>query len=210
MTDTTENPEKKLGEHSDSTGLHSSDGPLPLSHRQRLMEIARNAITSLVNSETDFHISLDTVPPSLRREQASFVTLNLNNRLRGCIGSLIAHRPLVIDVAENAQAAASRDPRFKPITLAEYQQLEIHLSILSIPTEIAFTGKEQLLDQIRPGIDGLILEEGSHRATYLPSVWKQIPDAESFLRELRQKAGLDPDNWSPVATVFRYTTEEFS
>ena len=128
--------------------------------------------------------------------------------LRGCIGSLEAYRALILDVAHNAQAAAFKDPRFSPLTLEEYRAIELHASILSKPQPLDVDSKEALLEIIRPGRDGIILDEGGRRATYLPSVWQQLPDPEMFIRELRRKAGLDPDQWNQCQ-VMRYTTEEF-
>lgn len=188
----------------------NNNDSLSLSHRQILIQTARKAISDLLDIENDCRISAPGIPASLHEEKASFVTLNLNNRLRGCIGSLVAHRALIVDVAENAQAAANRDPRFKPVTLEEYHRLEIHLSVLSTPAEISFSHWEQLLETIRPRVDGLVIEEKGQRATYLPSVWEQLPDPETFVMELRRKAGLHPEKWSTSARVFRYTTEEFS
>lgn len=182
---------------------------LPLSHRQVLLQTARECIHSLVTTKQQIQINLQEFPPALKEERASFVTINLKGQLRGCIGSLIPHRPLIMDVANNALSAASKDPRFKPLSLVEYPDVNIHLSVLSIPEELSFSDREHLLELIRPGIDGLIIEESGHRATYLPSVWSQLPDRINFLRELRKKAGLNPDSWSTNTRVFNYTTEEF-
>lgn len=187
----------------------SDKSTLPLSHRQILMNMARNSINNLLSAKERLQINLGDFPSPLREDRASFVTLNLNGQLRGCIGSLIPHRPLIVDVAENAQSAASKDPRFKPLSLSEYLEIDIHLSVLSVPEEISFTDKEHLLELIRPEIDGLIIEESGQHATYLPSVWKQLPDQNDFVRELRRKAGLDADSWSTNTRIYRYTTEEF-
>lgn len=208
--DTSGDTDRVVGYASYALTKKNNNDSLPLPHRQILLQTARTAISDLIDVENSSQISGADIPVSLNEEKASFVTLNLNNRLRGCIGSLVAHRPLIIDIAENAQAAASRDPRFKPVTLEEYQHLEIHLSVLSTPAEIPFTHWEQLLDTLRPRVDGLVIEEKGQRATYLPSVWEQLPDPATFVMELRRKAGLDPEKWSASARVFRYTTEEFS
>lgn len=140
---------------------------------------------------------------------ACFVTLHSRGELRGCIGSLQAHQPLLEDVAHNAYAAAFSDPRFPPLHVSELAGLEIHLSLLSPATPIAFQSEEALLQQLRPGEDGLILEEGGRRGTFLPSVWEQLPTAELFLQHLKQKAGLPTDYWSDTLKVSRYTTESF-
>lgn len=183
---------------------------MPLAWRQQLLQLARNAIAHRLAGKDDLQIDLNLYPDELKKQLASFVTLNLHGRLRGCIGSLAAHRQLVVDIAHNAQAAAFQDPRFSAVTSAEFRHLDIHISVLSEPQEMAIASREELLQQIRPAVDGLIIEENGARATYLPSVWEQISDAAVFIRELRAKAGLDPDSWSEATKVFRYTTEEFS
>lgn len=183
---------------------------LPLALRQQLVQLARNAIFDRLQNGSGPRIRVDDFPEPLRRTLASFVTINLNGQLRGCIGSLKAHRPLVEDIAQNAQAAAFHDPRFKPLTLAEYLQIDLHISILSEPAPVAAGSLAELLQVLRPGRDGLIIEENGRRATYLPSVWEQLPDAETFVKQLRIKAGLDPNGWTRATRVYRYTTEEFT
>ncbi len=182
---------------------------LPLSLRQQLLHVAREAILRPLTVEPDYHIDLALFPAALTQERAAFVTLTIDGNLRGCIGSLVAHRPLVVDVAENAQSAAFRDPRFRKLNLEEYPHIEVHISVLSAPQPLAVDSRQALIRVLRPGIDGLILEEDGHRATYLPSVWEQLPDTEQFVAELRRKAGLTPDGWSPSTRVFTYQTQEF-
>ena len=138
------------------------------------------------------------------------VTLERRGQLRGCIGMLEAVRPLVRDIAENAFAAAFRDPRFPPLTIDELADLELHISILSPAEAVHFKSEQDLIEQLKPGIDGLILREGYRRGTFLPSVWEQLPDASQFLRHLKQKAGLPADYWSDSLKIFRYSTEMFS
>lgn len=142
-------------------------------------------------------------------ERASFVTLEIDGHLRGCIGMLEACRPLAEDVAKNAIAAAFHDPRFPPLTYKEFESIEIHISVLSPPEEIYFTSEADLLAQIRPGIDGLILEEGVRPGTFLPSVWEELPDKTQFFAHLKLKAGLSGLYWSDTLRVFRYTAEYF-
>lgn len=187
----------------------TADNALLKPWRQRLLQVARESIWQSLRSQF-YSIRINDYPQALTVEQASFVTLKLHSRLRGCIGTLTACRPLVNDVAHNAQAAAFKDPRFKPISLEEYQNLEVHLSILSSPETLNVAGKNELLDILRPGTDGLVIEENGHHATFLPSVWEQINDPSVFIDELRRKAGLTPGHWSTDTKVFRYTTEEFS
>lgn len=139
-----------------------------------------------------------------RNEGASFVTLEKHGSLRGCVGTLLAHRPLVHDLIENAVASATRDPRFRPVELVELDDLTIALSILSQPEALDCTDESSLLAVLRPGVDGLILEYGAYRSTYLPSVWSQLPDPEHFLRELKAKAGLPDDFWHADIRFSRY------
>ena len=146
---------------------------------------------------------------ALQQERATFVTLQLDNELRGCIGTLEARLPLVVDVAHNARAAAFQDPRFAPLTDKEFPGLSIHISVLSIPETMTFASQQDLLNQIRPGIDGLILTAGYHKGTFLPSVWESLPTAEEFLGHLKLKAGLPADYWSDAIKIERYTTESF-
>lgn len=149
-------------------------------------------------------------PLSLRIERASFVTLNIAGELRGCIGSLEAWRPLVLDVAENAWSAAFRDSRFAPLRRDEFERLEIHLSLLTSPEELSFESEADLLAQLVPGVDGLILLEGALRSTFLPSVWESIPEPQEFLRQLKRKAGLPAGYWSDSLQLSRYRAESFT
>lgn len=183
---------------------------LPLPWRQRLLQVARESVLRPLVTNEQYPLNLGHFPPALREFGASFVTVYTHGTMRGCIGTVSAHRALVMDVANNAQSAAFGDPRFIPLTLDEYHVMEMHISVLSKPVPLEITSREELVDIIRPGVDGLILEQGGHSATYLPSVWEQIPDAKTFVAELRLKAGLPPDGWSEITRVSRYTTEEFS
>lgn len=177
--------------------------------QQLLIDIARNAISRLLNNSRDAESDPGAIPPGLMQKRATFVTLTIGGQLRGCIGMLEACRPLAEDVAENARAAAFEDPRFPPLTEKEFEKLEIHISVLSPPEEILFSSEADLLSRIRPGIDGLILQEGFRRGTFLPSVWEELPEKKLFWRHLKMKAGLPADYWSDSLRVFRYTTEYF-
>lgn len=149
-------------------------------------------------------------PTALRTARATFVTLEIGTALRGCIGALTARRPLVEDTARNAFAAAFEDPRFPPLAAGELHRLSIQVSVLSPPEAVPCTSRTDLLAQLRPGIDGLILEERGQRATFLPSVWEQLPDPGEFLAHLCRKAGLPSTHWSASLAVSRYTTESFA
>lgn len=146
-------------------------------------------------------------PRKLCENRATFVTLKINQQLRGCMGTMIAARPLVQDVSHHAYAAAFSDPRFSPLQSSEFPGLDIQISILSSLEPIFFNSEEDLIQQLRPGIDGLILQEGFQRGTFLPSVWESLPDPHDFLCHLKQKAGLSSHYWSHSLTVQRYTTE---
>lgn len=146
----------------------------------------------------------------LQREGASFVTLKKRGALRGCIGTLEACQPLVIDVAQNAHAAAFRDPRFPALEPAELESLEYHISILTSPEPMPVESEADLLAQLRPQVDGLVIEEGYRRGTFLPAVWEQLPDPKEFLSHLKQKAGLPPNYWSDRIRVSRYTSLNIS
>jgi AmmeMemoRadiSam system protein B/AmmeMemoRadiSam system protein A len=137
---------------------------------------------------------------------AAFVTLKKDGELRGCIGSLSAHRRLDQDIAENAFAAAFRDHRFSPLTEDEFADLDVSISVLTTPELITFKSEQDLVEQLRPGVDGLILTEGMNRGTFLPSVWENYPESASFLNHLKMKAGLPANYWSGTLKVERYET----
>ena len=145
----------------------------------------------------------------LEEPGASFVTLTSGRLpggpLRGCIGALEAHRPLRDDVKTNAVAAATRDPRFPPLAPAELEDTVVEVSVLSAPTALPVAGEAELLARLRPGMDGVILSDARHRATFLPQVWEQLPDPADFLARLRRKAGLPADYWGRDVVVETYT-----
>jgi len=148
--------------------------------------------------------------PFLHKQGASFVTLQQYGELRGCIGSLEAHRPLIEDVRANAIAAAFHDPRFAPLGRDELDTIEIEVSLLTPSTPLSFGSEQQAYDQLRPGVDGVILEYGSHRATFLPQVWQQLPFASIFMAHLKQKAGLPADFWADDVHIAVYQVEKYS
>jgi AmmeMemoRadiSam system protein A len=183
--------------------------PLSPEQRQILLDLALKAIRHRLETGANLKISAENFPPELQTERASFVTLNRQSNLRGRSGHLAAIQPLVEEVADNAGAAAFRDPRFPELRLEELADLEIHISVLTPSEPITFTSEADLLLQIRPNVDGLILAEGMRRGTFLPSVWEQLPQPREFLHHLKQKAGLPADYWSDDIEVFRYETESF-
>jgi AmmeMemoRadiSam system protein A len=189
--------------------LHDQSGGLDEALRQDLRKVAASSISHGLEHGSLLPVNPQEHAEPLRALRASFVTLQIGGVLRGCIGTLEAVRPLVSDVAYNAYAAAFRDPRFSPLRHDEFARLDIHISILSPAQPIEFQSEQDLLRQLRPGVDGLILEEGYHRGTFLPSVWESLPEAPEFLRHLKLKAGLPFDYWSDTLKVQRYTTESF-
>jgi AmmeMemoRadiSam system protein A len=148
--------------------------------------------------------------PAFGAPGATFVTLRQARELRGCIGSLQAFRPLGIDVRSNALAAAFRDPRFVPLAAEEYAATSIEVSLLGPSEPLAAADEDAALAQLRPGHDGIILECGRFRSTFLPQVWEQLPDAREFLGALKRKAGLPIHFWSAEMRLARYTVEKFA
>jgi len=140
---------------------------------------------------------------------ATFVTLTRGGELRGCIGTLIAERPLHEDVTHNARAAAFHDPRFLPVTRRELADIAVEISLLSALESLSFESESHLLAQLRPGTDGLLLEHGRRRGTFLPQVWEQLPEPKSFLKHLKHKAGLPTDFWVRDLKVSRYTVTKW-
>lgn len=148
--------------------------------------------------------------PALARPGATFVTLQQAGELRGCIGSLEAHRSLYQDVRANAQAAAFHDPRFAPLAAREFDVTRVEVSLLSAPEPMTVASEEALLAALRPDVDGLILSLGPRRATFLPQVWESLPDPVEFVAHLKRKAGLPFDFWSAEIRCSRYTVAKWS
>lgn len=147
--------------------------------------------------------------PELARPGAVFVTLTRHGELRGCIGSLEARRPLAEDVVANARAAAFSDPRFAPLTADEFAGIRIEVSLLTPAQALSVSSEADAIAQLRPQVDGVILEVGGQRGTFLPQVWESLPDARQFLRELKRKAGLPADFWSNDVKLSRYQVEKW-
>jgi len=172
---------------------------------QTLLAIARAAIAE----------QLGVPAPSFNAAQwleepgATFVTLTCAGALRGCIGSLVAHRPLRADVESNAFAAAFSDPRFAPLSAREYRELEVEVSLLSPMQPFTVESETHALTLLRPGIDGMLLEYGRQRGTFLPQVWEQLPEPRAFLTHLKQKAGLPADFWAQEVRLSRYTVTKW-
>ncbi|CAD7852090.1 MAG: COG2078: Uncharacterized ACR [Olavius algarvensis Gamma 1 endosymbiont] len=205
--------------------------PFDPAQRRALLTLARQSITHGLDLGCPLPVVPSDYPAGLTAQRAVFVTLRIQGALRGCIGHLEATQSLVLDVAENAFAAAFRDPRFGPLTHPELPRLVIaafrdprfgplthpelprlviEVSVLTPAQALVFTSEEALLGMIEPGLDGLIFEDGAARGTFLPTVWEDLPDPRDFLRRLKQKAGLPPDHWSDRVRIRRYRTESFS
>lgn len=146
----------------------------------------------------------------LERPAACFVTVQLEGRLRGCIGSLEPRRPLIEDLRSNARAAALGDPRFPPLAADELPRTTIEVSLLGPLEEISLRGEEELAAALRPHVDGLVLAWGERRGTFLPQVWENLPDPVRFVRQLKRKAGLTEDFWSDELRAWRFGVEKWS
>jgi len=148
--------------------------------QQTCLQTARESIKQGLQKNSALQVITSDHSSDLQQHLASFVTLHKNGELRGCIGALEAYQPLINDIAEHAYSAAFQDPRFPALQDNEYEQLEIEISVLGKPERMTFDSEENLLQQIRPNIDGLIIEHGYNRGTFLPSVWEQLPDKKDF------------------------------
>lgn len=175
--------------------------------RGQMLALARDAIAVTLQGGWPELLPVDQLPEWLRPLRACFVTLESHARLRGCIGSLEAHRPLGHDIILNAVNAATRDFRFAPLQPDE--PVRISLSVLSPLTPLPVASEAELLSALRTGEDGLVLQAGEHRATFLPAVWESLPTPERFLAELKRKAGLPSHYWSDEVRFWRYHTESF-
>ena len=179
-------------------------------HGDVFLQIAKDSIEHGLSAHGPLSPALDTLPPEMVENGACFVTLNKAERLRGCIGSPEAWRPLATDVAENAFRAAFKDPRFAPLKSDEVDQLDIHLSVLSPAEPFAFSDEADLIAKLRVGEDGLIIEDQGRRALFLPSVWSQLPDPVQFVAHLKTKAGLGAAHWSDTFKASRFIAAEAS
>jgi len=187
----------------------AASGSYSAGERTGLLRVALASIEAGLVTGSPLQVSPDAYPRTLSARRASFVTLKRNGELRGCIGSLAPVSSLVEDVAHNAFAAAFRDPRFPALAATELEELEIEISVLGPTEPVEFGSEAELLGMLRPGIDGLVLQDGRHRGTFLPAVWESLPKPADFLDHLKQKAGLPGNYWSETMEIARYTTESF-
>ncbi|NOQ38926.1 MAG: AmmeMemoRadiSam system protein A [Anaerolineales bacterium] len=178
--------------------------------KQLLLETARNAIRRELDKEEKIPLMMDEYSPKLRENGACFITIKKNGVLRGCVGSIEAVKPLIQDVRERAVAAAFQDYRFPPLTLPEFDEIRIEISRLTPPRKLNYQDPEDLVNKLRPRIDGVILRYQTHRGTFLPQVWEQLPSPELFLNRLCLKMGLDQSVWrSAKLQVETYQVEKF-
>lgn len=171
-----------------------------------LLPIARAAISRVLNVPQ----TADESAPWLAEHGACFVTLTQHGELRGCIGTLQAHRPLLADVKENAVSAALRDPRFAPLSAQELDITAVEISLLSATRPMEVRHEADALAQLRPGVDGIVFEYGRYRSTFLPQVWEQLPQPHQFMAHLKRKAGLPDNFWAEGVVLSRYTVTKWS
>jgi AmmeMemoRadiSam system protein A len=190
--------------------MDATEGMLPPEQRQILLRLARQAVERAAAGQPGPDVDLGSLPEALSAERAAFVTLTLRGDLRGCIGALQATMPLARDVVEHARAAATEDFRFYPVRPDESTALAIEISVLSEPAPLAYAQPDDLLTLLRPGVDGVILVSGLHRATFLPQVWEKVPSPALFLDMLCEKAGLPRRAWrTGHPDILTYQVESF-
>jgi AmmeMemoRadiSam system protein B/AmmeMemoRadiSam system protein A len=182
-------------------------------HGNILLRFVASTIFSQLLSSKTTHAKLPQLDPILNEPGASFITLNKKGQLRGCVGSVQAWQPLIKDITQNACKAAFEDPRFPQLTLLEIEsgEIEISISIVSPQTQMYFLSENDLLEQLKPDVDGIVLIDGTqHRSVFLPSVWEQLPNPKQFINQLKRKAGLPENHWSETIQIWRYITASTS
>jgi uncharacterized protein len=178
----------KEGKMADTDKLTEEEG-------KHLLQAARQAIQQALFEKKDGGSDEANSWPRFSERRGTFVTLTINGGLRGCIGHIIPQETLIEGVRVNAINAAFRDPRFRPLSKNEFQKIKIEVSILTEPRPLSYSDGDDLLNKLRPGVDGVIIGKGYYQATFLPQVWEQLPDKKAFLTHLCMKAGLDGQAW---------------
>lgn len=173
----------------------SKKGALTEAQGKYLLLEARKTISDRLSGKRDIAHETKDLQPIFNEKRGTFVTLTIHGNLRGCIGHIIPQESLIEGIRENAVNAAFRDPRFRPLTQDEWENVHIEISILTEPKPLAYTDGQDLLSKLRPGIDGVIIKKGFHQSTFLPQVWEQLPDKKAFLNHLCLKAGLGGNAW---------------
>jgi hypothetical protein len=179
--------------------------PYPSDAGRVLLPLARSAIAAQLGVTQAFEDDSQW----LKEQGACFITVRRDDKLRGCIGTLRAHRALADDVKANAVAAAFRDPRFAPLNSGELAAISLEISLLSALEAITFADEKEALGQLRAGVDGIVFEYGHHSSTFLPQVWNDLKDPAEFLASLKYKAGLPPDFWDSTVRLSRYTVSKW-
>ncbi len=175
-----------------------------------LLSVARKTIKNALFPQEKEPIKEEGLPPVFYERRGTFVTLTEHGNLRGCIGHIVPQEPLIEGVKENAINAAFRDPRFRPLSPEEFDKIRIEVSVLTDPKPLDYTDAKDLLNKLRPGVDGVIIKKGFHQATFLPQVWEQLPDKQEFLSHLCMKAGLSPEEWKKGSLeVLTYQVQAF-
>jgi len=194
------------------TMAHPELGGLTDADTELLFSIAREALRrSTIGGDHSWVPDLDRLPVALHRPAATFVTLHIDGELRGCVGSVEARLPLAWDVAKNAVAAGHHDPRFRPLAPHELDRLEVEVSILSPLRELPYSSFEDLIDKVRPGVDGVMVERGYQRGLLLPQVWESLPDRRRFLEHVAMKAGAGLEIYGdPSTKVYVFERTSFS
>ena len=178
--------------------------------KQILLQLARESMEYAVKGRKLPPLDTSSLSARLRENGASFVTLTINDELRGCIGALEAYQPLAEVVRDHAIAAALEDPRFRPVAESELNRIKLEVSRLTAPRLLEYSSGEELLVKLNPHVDGVILKDGRRRATFLPQVWEKIPNPVEFLNHLCEKMGARPNLWRDTKLqVFVYQVEEF-
>lgn len=188
---------------SPETRIHAGEAEL-------LLDIAHQSILAGLRGRLPLAPDPADLPAVLRARVGSFVTLTVLGELNGCIGSIEGFEPLGVSVARHAWAAAFSDPRLPPLRRSDYEHLTIEVSVLSRLAEIPVDSRRELLADLRPGVDGLVIEARRQRAVFLPAVWDALPDPVEFLDRLYMKAGLVPGSWPDRMQAFRFTAEKVS
>lgn len=188
---------------------HSSSININADEQEQLLSIARQSIKQGLTSGEALRLDLTPFSGILVEQPGVFVTLTQAGELRGCIGNLETSEPLVHSVASSAFNAAFRDRRFPALSAGELDHTEIEISILSEMQPMSVENRNELIKQLRPGIDGLLFEDGAYRSTFLPQVWDKLNGPEDFLQQLMIKGDLPSDYWSESIRFSRYQTLSF-
>ena len=171
-----------------------------------LLKLAKDSIEAFVNNRDLPSIDNSQLSDILLKDGACFVTLMIKGNLRGCIGSVIPHKPLYLDVIDNAISASSKDPRFPKLSKNEFENITISISVLGDLFKIKYADLDELFSLIEPFKDGLVLQNGPYQGLFLPSVWEELPSKDLFLSNLCLKAGFQPSNWHNNINVYKFRT----